>query len=482
MKPEHNRINILFLAAEADPLVKIGGLGDVAGTLPVAINRIAGEKDYKVEVRVVIPFHRVIKDKKLPITHIGTYTLRSAKGPEEVEVYEYISAGTVIYLIDGKPIRSSPVPYSNDIKADADKYVFFSLASIHLPEFLNWPVDIIHANDWHSALAVYSVKKVEGHLDDGLKTIQSVHNLPFMGNGSEATQYEYGISEYHHPHLPGWARNLPLPMGLAAADLIIPVSPGYAKEIQTSEYGCGLENFLSWRHEHIKGILNGIDTMVWDPGTDPAIPTPFTLKTAHVKSNNKRILQTNLELHVDSRIPLMAVISRLDFQKGIDLIVEGLYRLTHPPKWQCIILGTGDPYLEMQVRNLAKDKPDQVRAVFEFDQNLAHLIYAGADIFLMPSRYEPCGISQMISQRYGTIPVARATGGLKDTISPATGYLFDDLNSTVFASKVTRTLSDYQNPEVWNQMMQSAMKQDFSWGKSAREYIHEYYLLLGKTI
>ena len=181
---------------------------------------------------------------------------------------------------------------------------------------------------------------------------------------------------------------------------------------------------------------------------------------------------------------MLAIISRLDYQKGIDLLVDGLYKLAKEIKWQCIFLGSGDPYLEMRIRNLQNDKPDQVRCTFGYDNTLAHQIYAGADIFLMPSRYEPCGISQMISQRYGTIPIARATGGLMDTIintterNPGSGYLFEDLNATVFASKLTRAISDYQNNSLWPSLMATAMKMDFSWDISAQKYIDQYQYLL----
>jgi starch synthase len=477
-------LHILFISAEADPLIKIGGLGDVAGTLPIAINRIASNLDHKVEVRVAVPYHQTIKDKHFPITSIGSYLLESGKGLEEVQVYKYISNGTVYYLLDGKPIQISPVPYSNDQKADAEKYTFFSLAAIHLPEFLNWPVNILHANDWHTALSVYALKKIKGNIKPEIKTILSVHNLPFMGNGMEETEKEYGIPEYLHPHLPVWARLLPLPMGLASADLIIPVSPGYANEIQTSEFGCGLENLLAYRNKHIEGILNGIDTSTWDPGSDSFIHSKFDSSTIHLKEKNKVSLQKQLSMNIDSKIPLLAIISRLDYQKGIDLLVDGLYKLAKEIKWQCIFLGSGDPYLEMRIRTLQNDKPDQMRCTFGYDNTLAHQIYAGADIFLMPSRYEPCGISQMISQRYGTIPIARATGGLVDTIintterKPGSGYLFEDLNATVFASKLTRAISDYQNHPLWTSMMDIAMKMDFSWEISAQKYIDEYQHLM----
>jgi starch synthase len=480
MNQEIGALHVLFISAEADPLVKIGGLGDVAGTLPIAINRMASNMDQKIEVRVALPFHQTIKDKNFPITSMGSYLLATGKGLEEVHVFSYISDGTVYYLLDGKPVQKSPVPYSNDLQADAEKYTFFSLAAIHLPEFLNWPINILHSNDWHTALSVYALKKIDGHINPEIRTILSVHNLPFMGNGMEETEKDYGIPEYLHPHLPSWSRLLPLPTGLAAADLIIPVSPGYANEIQTSEYGCGLENLLSYRKKHIVGILNGIDSSKWDPGTDAIIHTNFEYSSIQLKEKNKVSLQKQLSMSVDTKIPLLAIISRLDYQKGIDLLVDGLYILSKTNKWQCIILGSGDPYLEMRIRNLQNDKPGQIHCTFGYDNTLAHQIYAGADIFLMPSRYEPCGISQMISQRYGTIPIARSTGGLVDTIinttekKPGSGYLFEDINATVFASRLTRALSDYQNSSLWTSMVNIAMKLDFSWELSVQKYIFEY--------
>ena len=473
-------LNILYISAEADPLVKIGGLGDVAGTLPAAINRIASKQNLNLEVRVAIPYHGVIREKGFPISSIGSYLLKSEKGLEEVSVFQYESNGTIYYLLDGKPIQVSPVPYSDDNRANAAKYAFFSLAALHLPSFLNWPINILHANDWHTALAVFAQKKMSDHTDLDVKTILSIHNLPFMGNGIEEIEMEYGISEYHHPYLPGWARKLPLPMGLAAADLIIPVSPGYSKEIQSSEYGCGLENLISHRNSHLVGILNGIDEDVWNPGTDNNIPFKYDLNSMELKEKNKIALQEKLILKTDPKIPLLATISRLDYQKGIDLIIDGLYKLSMQDKWQCIFLGTGDPYLEMRLRSLQNDRPDQVRCIFDFNQELAHLIYAGTDIFLMPSRYEPCGISQMISQRYGTIPVARATGGLMDTIvdttdqNPGTGFLFEEINATVFASRMMRAISNFHDKQIWNTIIKNAMSQDFSWDISAQKYIHEY--------
>ncbi len=484
MTKETASINVLFLSAEADPLIKIGGLGDVAGTLPLAINRISGVLNKSMEVRVAIPFHPIIKDKNLHISFIGSFSMDSAGFDEKINVYEYEHENTIFYLLDGTPIQNSPSAYSNDSKLDAAKYAFFSLAAIHLPKFLNWNVDIIHANDWHTALAIFALKKVEGYKNEEVKTIISIHNLPFLGTGMDEAELKYGIPEYEHPFLPGWSRRLPLPKAIATADLIIPVSPGYAQEIQTSDFGCGLENLLIHRKDQIVGILNGIDTTTWNPATDTLLPSNYDFDTIDLKRKNKAALQLQVSLKITRNIPVMGIVSRLDYQKGIDLIIESLYKLKLTDGWQCIFLGTGDPYLELQIRNLEKAMPLQVRGIYNFDPKFAHLIYAGADIFLMPSRYEPCGISQMISQRYGTIPLARSTGGLKDTIIqtvesyPGTGYLFEDLNPIVFSSKIGKTLADFHKKKFWNSIIQKAMAQDFSWDKSAVKYIDEYERLI----
>ena len=442
MTKDEASINVLFLAAEADPLVKIGGLGDVAGTLPLAINRLNKSSMKDIEVRVAIPFHPVIKEKGLLISHLGSYSIDLTGFDEPIEVYEYHNGETTFYLLDGGPIQTSPTPYSNDSTLDAEKYAFFSLAVLHLPKFLNWPINIIHANDWHTALAIFAIKSVDGYKNLKIKTVISVHNLPFLGTGVDKVELKYDIPECDHPYLPRWSRRLPLPNALATADLIIPVSPGYAQEIQTSDFGCGLEQLLIHRNEQIIGILNGIDTSTWNPATDPLLNSNYDAETLDIKRKNKAALQLKVALKIARNIPVMATVSRLDYQKGIDLIVESLYKLKPSESWQCVFLGTGDPYLELQIRNLEKAMPEKVRGIYDFNPELAHLIYAGADIFLMPSRYEPCGISQMISQCYGTIPMARSTGGLKDTIiqtrdiEPGTGYLFDELNPNVFAVKI----------------------------------------------
>jgi starch synthase len=232
-------MNILYLASEADPLIKVGGLGDVAGTLPLAINKAARKENQDLEIRVVIPYHPVIKARDLPVIQLGSFPLVTTKGNLAVDVFSLDIQGTTFYLLDGDPIRRIAQPYSRDAILDGEKYVFFSLAALKLSAFLNWPIDVLHANDWHTAIAIHNLKLVE--LDNKIKTILSVHNLPYMGSGVEEVVRSFSIPQASHPDLPDWARMLPLPMGMAAADMIIPVSKGYADEILTPEYGCGLE-------------------------------------------------------------------------------------------------------------------------------------------------------------------------------------------------------------------------------------------------
>ncbi len=290
---------------------------------------------------------------------------------------------------------------------------------------------------------------------------------------------EYGIPAYPFGLLPSWAQHLPLPLGLTTADGIIPVSPGYAQEIQTPEFGCGLERLLQSRAKYITGIVNGIDQTVWNPETDNWITNSFNIETLHEKINNKKILVEGTGMEFNPTIPLLVVVSRMDYQKGIDLVVSCLQDMLDYP-WQAIILGSGDSVIEQKCQIFAQDHPNRMRLITGFHAELAHQLYAGGDIFLMPSRYEPCGISQMISMRYGTIPVARATGGLKDTIlstrpgKPGTGYLFDEATSSSFAQALRFALQDFTDPDLWREIQRNAMKMDFSWDASALKYIQQY--------
>ena len=482
-------LNILFLAAEAEPFIKIGGLGDVAGALPEAIHRIAEQTNTQdIDVRLVLPYHYAIKLKQIETEFLGTFSVPRKTGVEECQVYQSNLASIPVYLLDGNPINLQSPVYSPDPIHDGYKFVFFSLAALWLSNFLNWQVDIVHGNDWHTATAIYALGKLDNLPASvrSAKTVHTLHNLPYMGFGVQQALTDYGLPPETHPTLPEWARQSPLPMGLLYADRIVAVSPHYAEEILTPEYGCGLVDFLETRKSVISGILNGLDTYTWDPRHDPALTQTYGLETLDQRSNNKTALQEHFGLLVDEDIPLLTLVSRLDPQKGIDLALHGL-RYCDDKQWQAIILGTGDPRIEDMARELATEYPERIRAVLKFDNQLAHQLYASADLFMMPSRYEPCGLSQMIAMRYGCVPIARDTGGLVDTIehisysvNGGTGFLFDKPYPSAFARILTRALRFFKNKKAWRKIQMNGMEKDFSWENSALKYISIYQDLMAE--
>lgn len=482
-------LDVLFIAAEAEPFVKIGGLGDVAGALPVAISHITNQNNSPgIDIRLVLPYHYAIKQRQIKTTYLGKFQVPRENGEEECRVYQSDQASIPVYLLDGDPINQKSPVYSPDPIHDGYKFVFFSLAALWLSDFLKWRVDILHGNDWHTATAIYALKTLS-NLPAGVKSAKAVHtlhNLPYMGFGVQQALTEYGLPPSTNPILPEWARHAPLPLGLLHADRIVAVSPHYAEEILTPEFGCGLDDFLKTRKKIISGILNGLDTHQWDPQNDPAISQPFSLATLDQRVRNKTALQKRYGLQTDVRIPLITLVSRMDPQKGIDIALKGLRYCDDQP-WQSIILGTGNRQVENMAKALAADYPDRVRAVMEFDNSLAHQLYAGSDLFIMPSRYEPCGLSQMIAMRYGSVPIARATGGLVDTIehisytvNGGTGFLFEKSYPSSFARAVNRALNFYKNQTIWRKIQINGMKKDYSWENSARKYISVYNDLMAE--
>lgn len=483
-------VNVLFVAAESEPFVKIGGLGDVAGALPDAIHRISKKQSerYPVDIRMVLPYHGVIKQKDFPTTFLGQFNVPKGQEVIPCRVYHYDGGLIPVYLLGGDPINDDAPVYSLVTSEDGDKYVFFSLAALGLAEFLKWRVDILHTNDWHTALAIYALNILPPPSEylANTKSVHSLHNLPFMGYGIQQSLTDYGLPPSENSLLPEWARHTPLPLGLLHADKIIAVSPHYAEEILTPEFGCGLEDFLQTRTSALTGIINGLDTDLWNPETDPYIHQTFSHHLLSPRIENKRYLQNKFNLSIDDQLPLLTLISRMDPQKGIDIALKGLVYCEDVP-WQAIILGTGTPFVEDLARELEARYPQRVRSVIDFDNKLAHQLYAGADMFLMPSRYEPCGLSQMISMRYGCVPIARRTGGLADTIQPVsrhvnggTGFLFTKPYLSVFAETVKRALRYYQKPELWRQIQFNGMQVDFSWENSAQKYIDIYLNLLNE--
>jgi starch synthase len=307
-----------------------------------------------------------------------------------------------------------------------------------------------------------------------------------MGGGTQAGLIEMGIPPSQDFRLPKWARHMPLPMGLASADRIIAVSPGYAREILTPEFGCGLDGFLFTCTEKVSGILNGLDIKVWNPAHDSYLVSTFTKLSLQKRLKNKQEILTRLGLEYNARTPLIIMISRIDHQKGIDYSLKSLRNLTER-KYQVVILGVGDPVLEDACKSLEDDFPDRFRFLQRFDQTLSHQLYASGDMILIPSRYEPCGLTQMISMRYGCVPIARNTGGLSDTIidttpqTGQTGFLFPDANSESCETAIERALNAFINQETWTQIQKNGMKIDFSWKNSAKKYADDYITLWKTT-
>ena len=468
-------INVLFLAAEAEPFVKVGGLGDVAGTLPRALRALSNE-EVKLDVRLVLPMHTAIRTESL--RPVGIYSIPRDKTEVQVDAYEGVLDGMPVYFISGDPIRASGSVYSSNNKLDAEKYVFFSLAALELPRQLNWQPDIIHANDWHTAITAYGnlVKRWEDK-KHRVASVITIHNLPFLGPDVKEILEEYGLP-LANTDLPDWARVMPMPLGLWASDAMVAVSPTYADEILHEEFGCGLMDFFRNRTEALSGILNGLDIASFDPKTDSVIARKFSADDLSARKANKIDLQEKLGLPVLPDVPLLGMVSRMDEAKGIDIALKGLKMLGRQ-SWQMVILGAGNPKIEEQAKNLQEAMPDRVRVETRYDAKLARQIYAGSDIFLMPSRYEPCGISQMIAMRYGSVPLVRAVGGLHDTVTDSeTGFVFVDKKIKSFNDTVKRALELYPYHSRWANLQKAGMALDFAWETSARKYLALYRKLV----
>ncbi|TAK61087.1 glycogen synthase GlgA [Methylobacter sp.] len=471
---------ILFVTSEAHPLIKTGGLADVSGSLPKALLEL-GE-----DVRIIMPNYQSIKTTEevryLSTVHVNNYA---------VNILETRLPGTdvTVWLVDcpeffnfpGNPyVDEQGKPWANS----AERFALFCRVTVEVAmnrSYLDWRPDIVHCNDWQSGL-VPALLSLEYNRP---ATVFTIHNMAYQGMFSRTTYLSlnlpgqlwnpYGI-EFHDmlSFLKG---------GLVYSDRITTVSPTYAKEIQTAEFGYGLEGLLSYRNDFLSGIINGIDIDHWNPETDTNISQPFNHLTLDKKSLNKAELQERLSLPVDKNIPVFALISRLVEQKGIDLILECLPEmLTHP--LQFVLLGNGNKDFEQRLLNFAEDYPDKISIVIGYNETLAHLIEAGADIFLMPSRFEPCGLNQIYSQRYGTIPIVRKTGGLADTVvdtvpeslnnNTATGLVFNEASPGALMEAIKRSLILYSYPKTWKQLQINGMQKDYSWSKSAKQYMSLY--------
>lgn len=448
---KNKKIKILIAAAEVAPLAKVGGLGDVVGALPKALIKL------NLDARVIMPFYGAINRNKYQIKLIKQ---NIKVGDISANLWQSNLPGSAvpIYLIEHNLFNVKEI-YSTvmaDGPTDMDKYVFFSRTILECIKAINFKPDVIHLNDWHTA-AVATLLKVDyknNRFFKQIKTLYTIHNLANQGK-NKAKNY--------------------MAEGILNSDLINTVSPTYSREILTKQYGAGLEKILANRKKDLYGILNGIDTAFFNPATDNLISQKYSIKNLEKKTANKLALQKQLGLPMDKNTALVGLTSRLVWQKGLDLITEKFNRLN----CQFVFLGTGQTKLEQQLLNLSKKFPDQFSAQIKFDEKLAHQIYAGADIFLMPSRFEPCGLGQMIAMRYGTVPLVRATGGLADTVNNKTGFTFKKYSSEELFKTINKALAVfYKNQRLWRRLKTNGLKQNFSWDKPAHEYLKLYKKLI----
>ncbi len=471
---------ILFVTSEAHPLIKTGGLADVSGSLPKALAELGQD------IRLIIPNYQAVKISG----NVRTLcSLRVDNRTVNILETQMPDSPITVWLVDFPDFFNYPGnPYSdgngNAWPNNAERFALFCKVAVEVAMNRtdhDWKPDIVHCNDWQSGL-VPALLSLEKHRP---ATIFTIHNMAYQGlfPASQIAALNLPGQLWHANGLEFFNMLSFMKGGLVYADHITTVSPTYALEIQTPEFGYGLEGLLSHRKDTLSGIINGIDLEQWNPATDRYINHPYQAKSLDKKYANKAELQERTGLPTDNKCALFGLISRLVEQKGIDMVLECLPDILAMPI-QFVLLGAGNSEFEQHLLQLQTLYPDKIAVTIGYDESLAHLIEAGSDIFLMPSRFEPCGLNQMYSQRYGTVPVVRKTGGLADTVvdstpetlanNTATGVVFTEASAGALLEAVKRTLLLYNNAKAWKKMQVNAMAKDFSWQHSAEQYLELY--------
>jgi starch synthase len=487
--------NILFLSSEIVPFAKTGGLADVSYSLPQAI------KELGHEIRVMMPrygfiserrygIHEIIRLREMDIPIGDKLQKGNAKASfivgQKVKVQVYFLENEFYYNRDGIYVDSKT---KTDYPDNDERFIFFCKGVIEMLKRLGWVPDIIHCNDWQTALIPVYLKTVYKNdpFFKKIKTVLTIHNIGYQGIFPKESFLKSGLPEEIFPEIEHNGNFNFLKAGILYADVITTVSPTYAKEIiNDNEFGAGLSDVLKKRKKDVYGILNGVDYSTWSPENDKFIPVPYNIQTIESKYENKKALLKYFDLPYNEDVPVVAQISRLVEQKGFDLIAEVIDDMMKLDI-QYIVLGTGEPKYEEMLAKIKKKYPKKVGVHIGFSEELAHLIEAGADIFLMPSRYEPCGLNQMYSLRYGTVPVVRKVGGLADTVEEfnpktgkGTGFLFEKYSGQEMLKALKKAITVYKNRKVWLKLMKNGMAKDFSWNASAKEYVKLYAKLLTK--
>lgn len=486
------QLKVLFLSPEAVPFAKTGGLADVAGSLPGAL------KPLGTDVRLVLPFYAAVKTSAATM-RILLDSLEVPLGDKTltVRVWEATGGGDVpVYLVERDDCYGRPHLYgdaSGDYPDNLERFTLYSHAALRIARELSFAPDLIHCNDWQAGLVPALLKGPYSGSPSvaNARTVFTIHNLGYQGIFPEEKLALTGLHRstcFHPDGLEFWGKISLLKAGIVYADGITTVSSAYAREIQTETYGMGMEGILHHRRASLTGILNGVDYRVWNPANDSHLAAHYSPKKMAGKRRCKEALIE--EMHLDPSLkaqPLMAMVSRLDKQKGLDLLLAVLDDFS-ALNAGLIILGSGDASIQEALQKTARNNPGRVALTLGFDDPLAHRIMAGADILLIPSRYEPCGLTQMYALKYGTVPLVRATGGLDDTITPfnprkgdGNGIKFSAYKPGAFLSALQEAVSLFHNKQAWKKLMGNGMQEEFSWDRSARSYLDLYRATLEKT-
>ncbi|MCO6411545.1 MAG: glycogen synthase GlgA [Thiogranum sp.] len=476
-------MDCLFASSEAHPLIKTGGLADVSGSLPRAI------KNAKHEIRLILPAYPAAVANAGALNCVAELSLPGAAAPVRILQGRLPHSRVRLYLVDSpqhfdRPGGPYATPAGDDWPDNAARFALFARAVCEIAmdrAGLDWKPDLVHCNDWQTGLVPALLSLQAGRP----ATLFTIHNLAYQGLFSlaefQALQLPMDWWSMHRLEFHG--RMSFLKGGLVFADWLSTVSPTYAREIRTPEFGCGLDGLLEHRKARLTGILNGVDYRDWNPGRDRLIPHTYTARTLRLKLENKIALQETFELPPRPQIPVFGHVGRLVEQKGVQLILDLVPELLQRPM-QMVILGTGQPELEAALQKARYRHPTKIGVRIGYDEALAHLIEAGSDVFLMPSLFEPCGLNQLYSLRYGTPPLVRRTGGLADSVidadgpnlyqQTATGFVFDDVDAAQLLRAIDRALNLYAQQRVWKDLVQTGMRQDYSWERSAAAYLELY--------
>ena len=469
-------MKVCFIAAEAAPFVKVGGLGDVIGSLPKALRELG------VDARVILPLYSSIDRERFGLKYKAYQFVDLGWRHSYCGIFETEVDGVPCYFVDNEQYFNRDSIYGQ--ADDGERFAFFSKVALEILPALDFKPDVVNVNDWHTALSVIYLdvlKSREAEFYKDMKSVLSIHNIEFQGRFNP---YEMGNlfgleNKYFDALIYNGDVNL-LKGAIQLADRVNTVSETYAREILDPYFSYGLDKILTVEQGKLRGILNGIDVDKFNPKTDPMIPVNYDLKTFEDKVQNKLAFQKEMDLEVNADIPLIGMVTRLTHQKGIDLILQASEEILKTGA-QLVILGTGDAHYESALRSLEHYRHDRVRSILLFSNEMSAKIYAASDLFLMPSKTEPCGLSQLISMRYGTVPVVHRVGGLRDTVIPFTGvegngFTFESFQAGDMMDAIYRAVTCfYQSPDEWKQIIKNNLQKDVSWEQSAKKYLDLYH-------